>query len=265
MRGLMLYTFPDAEKNAWFIQQMKQEGARRGHLLSLYLVDATWGEKDFSACDFCINRSRMAAFSRKAEKEGKISINNGNTVSIANDKWKTYQLLRKRKLPCMDTFLPGQEPAYPFVVKSRAGHGGSEVFLARDAQEYEKIKEKLGKTPFITQAFCDEPGVDMRVYVMGRDVLAAVERRSREDFRSNFSLGGRVTLAELAPEQKRQVLLLQETLDSDYIGVDFIRHKGKWVVNEIEDAAGARMLYQLSNVNVVSRYWDRIETRLNGG
>lgn len=262
MRGLMLYSFSDAEKNRWFIQQMQQEGARRGHLLSLYLVDQAWGERDFSACDFCINRSRMACASLEAEKMGKISINNERTIRTANDKWETYGLLKHLGLPCMDTFLPGDEPEYPFVVKSRAGHGGSEVFLVRSDEEYRAVQEMLGDNPFILQAFCDEPGVDVRAYVMGRNVMAAVKRTSDTDFRSNYSLGGRVELFRLNREQQKAVRRLQKALDSDYIGIDFIRHQGQWVVNEIEDAAGARMLYRLTDVDFIGLYWDQIEKRL---
>ncbi|MBR2054607.1 MAG: ATP-grasp domain-containing protein [Clostridia bacterium] len=262
MRGLMLYTFSDAEKNRWFIRQMQQEGARRGHLLSLYLVDQTWGERDFSACDFCINRSRMARISREAEALGKISINNAKTIRIANDKWLTYQLLKKLELPCMDTFLPGEEPAYPFVAKSRAGHGGNEVFLVKNDEEYAAVQEKLADTPYILQAFCDEPGVDVRAYVMGDQVMAAVKRTSKTDFRSNFSLGGQAGLFALTQEQQRAVRKLQKVLNSDYIGIDFIRHREQWVVNEIEDAAGARMLYSLTDVDFIGRYWDQIEKRL---
>ena len=260
---MMLYTFADAEKNRWFIQQMQQEGARRGHLLSLYLVDKTWGERAFSACDFCINRSRMADVSKEAEDAGKTSINNEKTVRIANDKWLTYKLLKKLQLPCMNTFLPGEEPAYPFVVKSRAGHGGSEVFLVKNDEEYRAVREKLGDAPYILQAFCDEPGVDVRAYVMGDQVMAAVKRMSDADFRSNFSLGGQVELFALNQEQQWAVHKLQKVLKSDYIGIDFIRHEGQWVVNEIEDAAGARMLYSLTDVDFIGRYWDQIEKRLD--
>lgn len=264
MRGLIAYTFPDAEKNAWFIQQMQQEGARRGHLLSLYLVDKQWGQRDFSACDFLINRSRLSTVSREAAALGKISVNNEKTVEFANDKWKTYRLFQRLNLPCMETFLPGQDVPFPFVLKSREGHGGSQVFLVKNEEEYTAAKETLGDTPSITQVLCDEPGVDVRAYVMGNQVMAAVKRTSQTDFRSNFSLGGQVELFELTQEQKSMVHLLQKTLDSDYIGVDFIRHKGQWVANEIEDAAGARMLYRLTDVDFIGRYWDRIEQRLEG-
>lgn len=265
MRGLIFYTFRDAEKNKWFIHSMQEEGARRGHLLSLFIIDRPDTTPDISAADFCINRSRFACLSEAFARQGKPAVNNEKTVHIANDKWLTYTLLKKLSLPCMDTFLPGNAPAFPFVAKSRAGHGGSEVFWVNDEAEYRTVREKMQDTPFILQPVCDEPGVDVRVYVMGDQVMAAVRRTSKTDFRSNFSLGGQAEIFQPVKEQLSCVRRLQKALDSDYIAVDFIRHKGQWVVNEIEDAAGARMLYQLTDINFIQRYWQQIEKRIKEG
>ena len=261
MRGMILYTLTDADKNSWFIRRLQEEAARHGHLLSLYITDHQ--EKiDPCMADFCINRSRHAALSECFEAAGKPSINNSRTIRIANDKWLTFQLFQRLSLPCMDTFLPGHEPAYPFVVKSRNGHGGSEVFLAEDGEKYAAIREKLEDRPYILQPLCDEPGVDVRAYVMGSDVFAAVRRSCTTDFRSNYSLGGQVELFTLNKEQLQAIRLMQKALKSDYIGVDFIRHQGRWVVNEIEDAAGARMLYQLTDIDFIHLFWQQIEQKL---
>lgn len=261
MRGMILYTLTDADKNSWFIRRLQEEAARHGHLLSLYITDHQ--EKiDPCMADFCINRSRHAALSECFEAAGKPSINNSRTIRIANDKWLTFQLFQRLGLPCMDTFLPGHEPAYPFVVKSRTGHGGSEVFLAEDGEKYAAIRKKLEDRPYILQPLCDEPGVDVRAYVMGSEVFAAVRRSCTTDFRSNYSLGGQVELFTLDKEQLQVIRLVQKVLNSDYIGVDFIRHQGRWVINEVEDAAGARMLYQLTDIDFIHLFWQQIEHKL---
>lgn len=261
MRGMILYTLTDADKNSWFIRRLQEEAARHGHLISLYITGP--GEKmDPCMADFCINRSRHAALSECFEAAGKPSINNSRTIRIANDKWLTFQLFQRLGLPCMDTFLPGSEPPYPFVVKSRNGHGGSEVFLAEDGEKYAAIREKLENRSYILQPLCDEPGVDVRAYVMGSEVFAAVRRSCTTDFRSNYSLGGQVELFTLDKEQLQVIHLVQKALNSDYVGVDFIRHQGRWVVNEVEDAAGARMLYQLTDIDFIHLFWQQIEHKL---
>ena len=262
MRGMILYTLTDADKNSWFIRRLQEEGARHGHLLSLYIAENKQEEINHSAADFCINRSRHAAFSTLFENAGKLSVNNSRTIRIANDKWRSFQLFQGLSLPCMPTFLPGNEPAFPFVAKSRSGHGGSEVFLVKDAQSYADVKKRLKGGPYILQPLCDEPGVDVRAYVMGSEVFAAVRRSCTTDFRSNYSLGGQVELFTLNKEQLQAIRLVQKALKSDYIGVDFIRHQGRWQVNEIEDAAGARMLYQLTDIDFIHLFWQQIEHKL---
>ena len=39
-------------------------------------------------------------------------------------------------------------------------------------------------------------------------------------------------------------------------------HNGKWVLNEIEDAVGARMLYSLADFDIVKEYAAYIAERL---
>ena len=69
------------------------------------------------------------------------------------------------------------------------------------------------------------------------------KRTSTSDFRSNFSLGGKAELVDITDEQQRIVERLQAHLGFDFIGVDFMPHAGGIVLNEMEDAAGTRMLY----------------------
>ena len=89
---------------------------------------------------------------------------------------------------------------------------------------------------------------------MGGRVIASVLRTSKTDFRSNFSLGGEAALVEAPPEVLNMALKLSDYLLADYIGVDFIKDHGKWIVNEVEDAAGARMLYSLTDLDAADMY-----------
>ena len=47
---------------------------------------------------------------------------------------------------------------------------------------------------------------------------------------------------------------LQEKFAFDFVGVDFIRDGGRWVLNEIEDIVGSRMLYKTTDLDVASLY-----------
>ena len=50
------------------------------------------------------------------------------------------------------------------------------------------------------------------------------------------------------------VYAVLEKISLDYAGIDFIFHEGKAVFNEIEDAVGARMVYESSALDIVALF-----------
>ena len=102
----------------------------------------------------------------------------------------------------------------------------------------------------------------MRIYAVGGESVAAVLRSSETGFRSNFSLGGSVELIKPSEQQKAIVKTLYRELKFDFVGIDFLPTKTGWVLNEIEDAAGARMLYALSNIDSAEYIVRRIKQTL---
>ena len=105
---------------------------------------------------------------------------------------------------------------------------------------------------------------DMRVYVIGKRIVAAVMRSSGRDFRANYSRGGDVALVELRDAQKQIVNRSLDELDFGMAGIDFLFDRdGNMVLNEIEDVAGSRMLYECApHIDFVSQYVDYVMTCL---
>ena len=151
---------------------------------------------------------------------------------------------------------------YPLVVKSRAGHGGQEVFLLHTEEECEKFFKAHAPDGYIVQQFCSEAGKDLRVYVLGGKILAGVLRSSDEDFRSNYSLGGRVESVPVPQEVQDMVKTLHDAYSFDFVGIDFIRHDGKWILNEVEDVVGSRMLYETTDLDAVKLYIEYVAGKL---
>ena len=103
------------------------------------------------------------------------------------------------------------------------------------------------------------------MYVLGGKILAGVLRVSTNDFRSNFSLGGSVERVPVPIEIQKTVELLCGKEPFDFVGIDFIRHQGEWVLNEIEDVVGCRMLYKTSDLDVAKLYIEYVAERLRAG
>ena len=113
-----------------------------------------------------------------------------------------------------------------------------------------KLKDKV----CIKQAVADTLGRDLRVYVLGKRILAGALRTSDTDFKSNFSLGGSATKVKVPRTCKRIIKKLYKSLRFDFIGVDFIFDKGKPILNEIEDPVGCRMLYSFGGLDPIKEY-----------
>lgn len=262
MNGWLCYNETGAEKNAWFIDRLIREAEKRGISLSLKIIKGFPFTFDCLP-DFAIVRFICPLLNDYFQSHGVRVFNNALTARVACDKWLTYQFLSDNGMPVLETELCfHQTMSFPLVAKSRDGHGGNEVFWVENEPALEKVKNTLGCTDFIVQKPSDILGKDMRVYAVGGEIIACVLRTAKTDFRSNFSLGGSVTLVQADEKQKKLVKQLYELLHFDFVGIDFLPTKNGWVINEIEDSAGARMLYSLSDMDIACTMIEHVQKTL---
>ena len=254
--GLIIYSNADQNKNTWFIE--KCINSFKGKGVSLVYVEEKEVDdylKDNSVT-FAIYRGRNYRVVEFLEQKGIRCINNSLTNKTANDKWLTYKFLEKENIPIVPTFSSFEEMYdFPIVMKSVDGHGGEEVFLINRKEEIETHKKKNKR--YVYQRYFPNNG-DLRLYVLNKRVVGAVLRKAKNDFRSNFSLGGEVTSYQPEQEIINTAIKVATLLNADYIGVDFIKVDNKWCVNEIEDPVGARMLYKTSSIDVIELLVDYI-------
>ena len=145
-------------------------------------------------------------------------------------------------------------------MKSVDGHGGKEVYLLNSKQEAEEIAKKSHKK-YVYQKYMKNNG-DLRVYVLGNSIIGAVLRHNKQDFRSNYSLGGEVEDYLPNFDVIETSLKIGEILNADFIGVDFLKIGDDFIVNEIEDPVGSRMLLQTNGTDAVSLFIDYIKDKL---
>lgn len=269
MIGWLIYDEVGEKRNRWFIQSFIQSAMNHGIELVLKVISDNVEFCANSLPDFVIVRTINSQINYFFEAHGIPTFNSFETSKIANNKWLTYKLCQKLKIPTMKTQLFSTESSpsgaldFPFVLKSLNGHGGAEVFLIKNKQELEEKSTIIDKNNFLIQEFCSEPGRDMRVYALGDKVISGILRTSDSDFRSNFSLGGSVSVSDISSEQEEIVRKIHKELKFDFVGVDFIFHKGKCVLNEIEDVVGTRMLYKCTDIDIIDLYMRYIIKRLS--
>lgn len=249
MRSMWLvYDRPRAARNQWMINHYLTTAARYGVEATLVLADEPLPD---GLPDLALFRCVAPQLRAHLEARG-IEVHNGTELArVANDKWATYQYFHTRGVPVMHTQLaPRHTKAPPFVVKPRDGHGGEGVESVTDARTFDDDN-------LIVQELADTPGVDLRVYLLGGQVQAAMLRTSATSFKSNYSLGGAARTYSLHDDELArlgELIKAAPILSQGLCGVDFIRHQGRWVLNEVEDVVGMRMLYQLTELDIVDKH-----------
>lgn len=270
--GWILYTIGDSSWNPHYIRLYETACAKRGMTICQGLYDPRL-LSDQEAIrrlenllltkrpQFVINRTRDFRLAQLLESEGIHVFNNAQLCRLGNDKALAYEYMQRRKIPVMPTICGLQTPPpwYPAVVKSRGGHGGTEVFYIRNAPAWrewnsQRRLQKDEQAQYIVQQAASELGRDVRVYVVGKEIRAAVLRVSDTDFRSNYCLGGSVRLYMLSSEERALVQQAVCGLSIGMAGIDFIFHQGQMIFNELEDMVGARGLYSLTDHDIVDDY-----------
>ncbi|MCR5355799.1 MAG: ATP-grasp domain-containing protein [Lachnospiraceae bacterium] len=285
--GWLIYTREDAEKNKWFIEKFKSECQKFGITLKLVYTDDVPDNTENAAslvditCDeygipsLAVNRSRQSFISTELESRGVRVFNPAAVTDIGNDKELSYRLAEKLNIPYMPFITASAAETgdicdkaaafgYPFVLKPSDGHGGKHVFLIdNEAGLKDALKLMADECAgdqykkLLIQRPCAVWGRDLRVYLVGGKIIAGTLRLAgnKNEFRANFSLGGRAVPHELNSEEQMLTKRISDALPSDFIGIDFIYDKdGRPVFNEIEDAVGSRMLYSETDIDIISLF-----------
>ena len=256
VKGILVYTSADAEYNKWFIDHIIEEGRKCNLDIRLVLSDKE--EIPDNKYSFAIVRNRDSKLCKRLEENNIRCFNSSYVVNIGNDKWEMYKDFNSAGIPVMytqKTKLP-----YPFVMKPVNGHGGENVYLIKNADEYESVISNIPddrQGDLIYQVIATEKGRDIRVYVVGGTILTAMERiavDTEKDFRSNYSLNGNAKEHALTDEELKLAAKVADHIKADFVGIDLIYNNGKPVVNEIEDAVGTRMLYSLTDIDPVREF-----------
>lgn len=269
-KAWLVYDREGARRNARYIRMHEETGRQMGIAFRLMLDEHM---PDFSCLtdgerpDFAIVRTIQPALTKKLEDAGIPVFNNSFVSEICNHKGKTIDYVRSHSeisvIPTR-TFSNGELSEdllskYPkHIIKAVDGHGGKQVFRTTDS--WEQISEAVGTSDFVIQPFIKGPGKDLRIYVIGKQIVGAVERQAEQDFRANFSLGGSVRSFTCGEKEANLAHTICSLFSFGLAGIDFIMdEKGEWIFNEIEDVVGARMLYQCQpEIHLLEQYFSFI-------
>ncbi|WP_025783494.1 RimK family alpha-L-glutamate ligase [Sporosarcina sp. D27] len=145
-----------------------------------------------------------------------------------------------------------QELGLPMIIKEARGSFGMNVYLIETEEQFYEKTESLRGIDYLFQEFISSSrGRDIRVNVVGGQVVAAMYRHSETDFRANITNGGKAQTVELTDAQIDIALRAAKSVGADFAGVDLLFGVNEEpLVCEVNAAAHIRNIYHVTGINV---------------
>ncbi len=189
---------------------------------------------------------------RQLEMMGVFPLNESVAIGRSRDKLRSLQLLARKGIGLPVTgFAHDIENTEdlirlvggaPLVVKLLEGTQGKGVVLAETYKAAESVIDAFRElhANFLVQEFIKEAGgSDIRAFVIGDKVVAAMMRKAREgEFRSNLHRGGTASIVKLTPEERSTATRAAKTMGLNVAGVDILRSNHGPVVMEVNSSPG---------------------------
>lgn len=285
-RGLLaVNAFLNTEKFLSVYRILQDAAARRKMKLDIVRTDALCTPFDvlpdgMGDVEFVIFWDKDVVAARRLELAGLRVFNSARTIGICDSKIETAMCLRGKVEMPSTIFAPktfdtvgyadrafvesaAKTLGMPMVVKEACGSFGWEVWLARTLEEANAVIDKMGAREFLMQKFVAESaGRDVRVNVVGGEVVSAMYRFNDNDFRSNITIGGKTEPYRLSAEQRRAALAASDAVGADFCGVDLLLGKDGPLVCEVNSNPNFKSSLDCTGVNMADNIIEYIEGRI---
>ncbi len=201
---------------------------------------------------------------RHFEQMGVFSVLKADSLLKARNKFVSLQILAKNKIPIpststtnytedLDEFLDnfGEHPLIIKLLNSTHGEGviksdNSKVSITL-LEAFLKLKHKILLQEFIKES----SGTDIRAFVVGDRVVAAMERVApKGEFRSNLHRGATSKMITLTNEEISIAKKSARVLGLQVAGVDLLRSNKGPVVIEVNASPGLEGIETTTNINI---------------
>lgn len=189
---------------------------------------------------------------RQFEMMGTYPVNESVAITRSRDKLRSMQLFSRKGIGMPITGFaskPGDIQdlikmvgGTPVVIKLLEGTQGIGVVLAETKKAAESVIEAfMGlKAHILVQEYIKEAGgADIRCFVVGDKVVAAMKRQGAEgEFRSNLHRGGSASVVKITPTERKTAVLAARTMGLNVAGVDLLRSERGPLVMEVNSSPG---------------------------
>ena len=267
-------------KDYWTTRKIIQAGRFRGHeteyvrtgdvqlMVDDVYFDAFQGAKSFREVDVVIPR-----VGRSLTDFGVLLLNHlalmgvpttlsARGLSTARNKFATMQRLRAAGLRIPESFLVAskikagdviERTPPPLILKLLSGTQGVGVMKVEKVSDVGPIIDTLVelKQLILIQRYIPNPGEDVRMLVIGDEVVGAMVRKaSPNEWRSNIHLGGRGIPYQNTEAEAEMAVRAAEAVGVEIAGIDMILSKEGPYFIEVNASPGFKGLMKATDTDV---------------
>jgi RimK family alpha-L-glutamate ligase len=204
----------------------------------------------------------------RLENIGVRVVNSARTIERTVDKYYTSALLEDAGIPTPRTVVTERfdEAMEAFkelgdaVVKPLFGSEGRGMVRVCDEDAAYRVFRalELGRYIFYLQEFIPHANRDIRTFVIGDKLVAAMVRRA-EGWKTNVAKGARVEPLEPSEELREISRRAAAVLEAEYAGVDILKAEtGGYYVTEVNGIPGWKGLQKTTDVDIAGRIVEHV-------
>ncbi|MCX7345253.1 MAG: 30S ribosomal protein S6--L-glutamate ligase [Alphaproteobacteria bacterium] len=201
---------------------------------------------------------------RQFEMMGVYPLNESVAIGRSRDKLRSLQILARDGVGMPVTAFANDTSrtndvldmagGAPVVIKLLEGTQGIGVVLSETPKSARSVIDAFhgADIAILVQEFIKEAeGTDIRAFVVGRKVIATMERKGADgEFRSNLHRGGTSSKAILTPGERATALKAAKAMGLNVAGVDMIRSARGPLVLEVNSSPGLEGIEKTTNTNI---------------
>lgn len=216
-----------------------------------------------------------SAVVRQFEMMGVYSVNSALAISRSRDKLRALQLFSRKGIDLPITGFansPGDIPdlikmvgGAPLLIKLLEGTQGVGVVLAETNKAAESAMEAfygLGTNILVQEYIKEAKGADIRCFVVGGKVIAAMQRQAqRGEFRSNIHRGGSAQKIKITEKERQLAIAAANLMGLNVAGVDLLRSKRGPLIMEVNSSPGLEGIERVTGKDIATEIIKFIEKK----
>ncbi len=286
MKGLLVVNhYLTAEKYSGMNKMLLDAADKVGIEMELktnaeLLAEFAIGDKRRVEADFVLFWDKDVTLCRMIEEMGVRSFNSSKAIAACDNKGMTHAILSQKGIPMPKTIVAplsfaridmtdfvksaAKKLSLPMVIKESYGSFGAQVYKADDIYDAMEIASSISPKQMIFQEFiASSSGRDVRINIVGGEVVASMKRISQKDFRANVTLGGSMQKYDPTEDEKKIALDAAKALGLDFCGVDLLFGEDGPLLCEVNSNAHVKNIYDCTGVNAAEKIFEYIKEEMS--